>query len=182
MDPDEARRLAERLLADDSPRRWTHVCAVAEKAATVTDRLDLPAEVLVSAAWLHDIGYADEVSSSGFHPLDGARYLRRLNVDERVISLVAHHSCAMLEADVRGLDADLLAEFDFEPGALSDALAYCDMTTGPDGQPLDVEARLAEIRSRYGQDDPVTRFIDKAEGMIRSVVARTEGRLQRSSR
>lgn len=32
------------------------------------------------------------------------------------------------------------------------------MTTGPDGQNLSVEDRLAEIRQRYGPDDLVTRF------------------------
>ena len=32
---------------------------------------------LVAAAWLHDIGYAPELVETGFHPLDGARYLRR---------------------------------------------------------------------------------------------------------
>jgi hypothetical protein len=32
----------------------------------------------VAAAWLHDIGYAPAIAESGtgFHPLDGARYLR----------------------------------------------------------------------------------------------------------
>jgi hypothetical protein len=34
--------------------------------------------------------------------------------------------------------------------ALIQALTYCDMTTGPDGVPLDVADRLAEIHSRYG--------------------------------
>jgi putative nucleotidyltransferase with HDIG domain len=158
------------------------VQAVATKAEAVAEQLQLPPDVLVSAAWLHDIGYAGEVAASGFHPLDGARYLRGLHVDKRVIALVAHHSCAVLEADVRGLDSDLLAEFDSEPGVLAEALAYCDMTTGPDGESLDVGDRLAEIRSRYGKDHPVTQFIDNAEAMIRSVVVRTENRMQQASR
>jgi hypothetical protein len=53
--------------------------------------------------WLHDIGYAPELAGTGCHPLDGARYLRRIGVDEQVVSLVAYHSCARIEAEVRGL-------------------------------------------------------------------------------
>jgi HD superfamily phosphodiesterase len=33
-------------------------------------------DLLEAAAWLHDIGYSPEIAVSGFHPLDGARYLR----------------------------------------------------------------------------------------------------------
>jgi predicted hydrolase (HD superfamily) len=65
----------------------------------------------VAAAWLHDIGYALELVETGFHPLDGARYLRRVGVDGQVVNLVAYHSCAQTEADVRGPGAELAAEF-----------------------------------------------------------------------
>jgi hypothetical protein len=34
-------------------------------------------------------------------------------------------------------------------GLLADALVYCDMTTSPDGEPVDAEWRLQEIASRY---------------------------------
>ena len=87
--------------------------------------------ILVAAAWLHDIGYAPELVETGFHPLDGARYLRRVGVDEQVVSLVAYHSCAQIEADVRGLGAELASEFSPADPLLTDALLYCDMTTGP---------------------------------------------------
>ena len=46
------------------------------------------------AAWIHDIGYAPEVAASGFHPLDGARFLAAAGVSQRLADLVAHHSCA----------------------------------------------------------------------------------------
>ena len=67
--------------------------------------------ILVAAAWLHDIGYAPELVETGFHPLDGARYLRRAGVDGQVVSLVAYHSCAQIEAEVRGLGDELASEF-----------------------------------------------------------------------
>jgi hypothetical protein len=52
------------------------------------------------------------------------------------------------------------------------------MTTGPDGQPVRAEERIAEIRSRYAPDNPVARFIVRAEPMIVGAVRRTEQRLR----
>jgi putative nucleotidyltransferase with HDIG domain len=177
---DEARRLAEQQLAAALPRRWSHVRAVGTKAEAVAsvlpDKQDR--DVLIAAAWLHDVGYASDLAATGFHPLDGARWLRRSGLDDRVVALVAHHSCAQLEADERGLRRELDAEFSRERSAVADALWYVDMTTGPDGQDYEVTARLDEIRSRYGPDHVVTRFIARAKSEIVAAVRRTEDRLQ----
>ena len=136
MDPLEtrARELAERQLAEHLSRRWAHVQAVASKAEWVASALfrESDAAVLVASAWLHDVGYAPNLSTTGFHPLDGVRWLRQIGFDERVASLVAHHSCAHLEAAERGLAEALASEFSAEDSAVADALWYADMT-GPDG-------------------------------------------------
>jgi hypothetical protein len=175
---DEARLLAEHALSVALPRRWRHAQAVARRAAEISTVQDVDGEVLVAAAWLHDIGYAPELVASGFHPLDGARYLRRLgSVPERVLCLVAHHSCAVIEADERGLDGELRTEFGREESPTADALWYADMTTGPDGQQFEVGERLAEIRQRYGPGHIVTRFIDRAQGEMLAAVGRTEARI-----
>lgn len=103
--------LAESLLAEPPPRRWEHCLRVAERARTIALVLDQDADLLEAAAVLHDIGYAPDLAKTGFHPLDGARYLRdTANADERVINLVAHHSCSWLEADARGLREELEGE------------------------------------------------------------------------
>ena len=102
-DSDDAARLAEKMLAAELPRRWRHVRSVARRARWTAKQLSL-SEDLVAAAWLHDIGYAQELVETGFHPLDGARYLRRIGIDAQVVSLVAYHSCAEIETEVRGLD------------------------------------------------------------------------------
>ena len=148
--------------------------AVAEAAQRVAYRLALDADVLVSAAWLHDIGYSEEVSDSGFHPLDGARYLRDLEWRSEVVVLVAHHSAALIEAEERGLQGELLAEFPLEPSPSMDALWYCDMTTGPQGESVSVEERLTEIRERYGPRDVVTRFVDRAQPELVRTTRRVE--------
>jgi len=82
----------------------------ARRARRVATTLSFPDD-LVAAAWLHDIGYAPGLVQTGFHPLDGARFLRRAGADGQVVSLVAYHSRARVEADVRGLGTELAARF-----------------------------------------------------------------------
>lgn len=173
-----ARDLANSLLAEPLPRRWTHSQGVAERAQSLASILGDDAELLCAAAILHDIGYSPSLVMTGFHPLDGARYLRDSSaVDERLVRLVANHSCALLEADERGLREELEAEFPILDNAgLVDALAYCDMTTTPDGTPTTVDARLTEIRTRYDRDSIVGRFIRRADEDLRAAVARVEAR------
>ncbi|MDG4795446.1 HD domain-containing protein [Micromonospora sp. WMMD1082] len=178
-DRDTARQLLETQL----PRRWRHVQAVAAKAERISAAVPVDdRQVLVASAWLHDIGYSPDLVDTGFHPLDGGRWLRRAHHDDRVAALVAHHSCAWLEAEERGLDKVLTAEFAREDTPVTDALCFCDLTTGPDGQDFEVHARLAEIRSRYGAGHVVTRFIVRAEPEIVAAVQRTERRLAGTTR
>ncbi|GIF74730.1 hypothetical protein Asi02nite_42480 [Asanoa siamensis] len=104
---------------------------------------------------------------TGLHQLDGARYLRDVaQVDSLVCRLVAHHSCAAIEARNRDLAEQLLAEFPEVDGLVADALTYADMTTSPDGGPVDVDQRLAEILSRYGSGDVVAESIREASPRI----------------
>lgn len=176
-----ARNTASRLLAQRLPRRWAHSSGVARRAQQVARVL--PAEeqdLLVAAAWVHDIGYAAELADVGLHSIDGARYLRRAGAPPRVCSLVAHHSGAAAVAEVLGL-ADQLAEFDDVRGRLRDALWYCDMTTDPDGWPTTLDARLGEIRQRRGPDDPVVRALAINVDERRAAVRRTHRLLRRAT-
>ncbi len=162
-----ARDLAEKLLAEALPVRWAHTQGVARAAESIADVVGPDAEMLVCAAWLHDIGYAPPLAHAGFHPLDGARYLRdEVGADERLCRLVAHHTCATIEAENRGLAAELLAEFAPVEGLILDALTYSDMTTSPQGDQVEVQARLAEILSRYGEGSVVAESISKARPEI----------------
>jgi hypothetical protein len=173
VDVDSAQEMAEAKLAQPLPRRWRHVRSVARRARWVAKELALPDD-LVAAAWLHDVGYAPDLAETGFHPLDGARYLRRMGIDGRVVSLVAYHSCAQIEAEVRGLGPELAVEFAPAEPMLTDALLYCDMTTGPDGDYVRPAHRLVEIRGRYGPDHEVTRFVERAASEILTTAARVE--------
>lgn len=165
----EGRELARSLLEAELPIRWAHSRGVAGRAVALRQLLPERAELLESAAWLHDIGYASPLAVTRFHPLDGARHLRETRFgDPALWTLVAHHSCAEIEAEARGLGEVLATEFPIhgvDPFLLA-ALTYCDMTTGPDGTPLEVEQRIAEILSRYGPDDVVHRAITQATPIL----------------
>jgi hypothetical protein len=173
-----ASKVAESLLAGPLPRRWQHSQGVARRARTLAPILGDRADLLEAAAWLHDIGYSPALDVTGFHPLDGARYLRdTLRADEEICRLVAHHSCAILEAEQRGLATELADEFPMVDASLRDALTYCDITTSPDGRPVTVTGRISEIRQRYGAGHLVTEFIGRAEPHMISAASRIQRRL-----
>ncbi|MFD9772238.1 HD domain-containing protein [[Kitasatospora] papulosa] len=170
--------IAEKLLAEPLPRRWAHCQGVAERARTIASILGDDAELLEAAAVLHDIGYSPDLAVTGFHPLDGARYLRDVaHADERIVQLVAHHSCAWMEAEARGMREELEAEFPRERAELEDALCYCDMNTTPDGTSTNPVDRVNEIAGRYGPDSLIGTFIRRAEPEILACTARVVLRL-----
>lgn len=172
---DRARDLARSLLASPLPRRWAHTQGVAAQATTLAPILGGDADLLHAAAWLHDIGYAPALATTGFHALDGARYLRDVeDADLRLCRLVAHHSCACVEAEERGLSGVLSAEFAPGEDTLTSPLIYCDMTTDPDGNRVTFEVRLSEILSRYGDEDVVSRSMRRAAPTIRDAISDVE--------
>lgn len=177
LDVTTAADLAERLLGGFSDR-WRHSVGVAAAAYAIGHVVSAEdVTVVVAAAWLHDIGYSPDLRDTGFHPLDGARYLRSIGAPERLCSLVAHHSCAIVEARIRHMGGLLLAEFPPEESILADALIYADMTTGPTGLPVTVDERLAEILGRYPEADPVHLAITESAPLLRATVARIEAHL-----
>ena len=172
-----AQQLARELLQEDFPRRWAHVQGVTARARRLTPVLGTDADLLEAAAWLHDIGYAPDLTVTGLHALDGARYLRDVqHADAMLCRLVAHHSCAIIEAGERGLADVLSSEFDPAPDVLASVLTCCDMTTSPDGQPVPVGQRLAEIHDRYGPGHLVSRSIQRATPMILRAVEQVHQR------
>jgi hypothetical protein len=162
----EAEELARALLGDEGTR-LAHVRTagqVATRLAVLFDEEE--AALLVAAATLHDIGYSARISHSGFHPLDGARFLHSEGYPDRLAGLVGHHSLARMTAPAAML-VELEAQFPREHSLLADALAYADMHSAPDGRFISAQARLAEI---------ATRRPDRAEAeraaLLRACIAR----------
>ena len=174
--------LAKGLLQQPLPRSWAHVQGVAARARSLASVLGADADLLEAAAWLHDIGYAPGLATTGLHALDGARYLRDAqHAYAMLCRLVAYHSCAIVEAGQRGLADVLGLEFEPAPQALSSVLTYCDMTTSPDGELVPVERRLAEIHHRYRPGHVVSRSIQRATPMILRAVEEVQDRATRTA-
>lgn len=174
--PQGAAELAESLLPPLG-NRWLHTQAVAARAREASVAVsEEDRDLLVAAAWLHDIGYAPELRDTGFHPLDGARHLEALGAPDRLVRLVAHHSGAVYEAEQRGLTAEL-AVYDREDSPVLDALIYADMTTGPAGQSFDFDRRIDEILERYEPGSEVHSAISKARPYLGAAVQRVRAHL-----
>lgn len=175
MDRDRAERAVNGLLSG-MPDRLAHVLGVGAKSEELARQLpEIDGSTLVPAALLHDIGYAPSLFDTGFHQVDGARWLAAQG-EHRLAGLVAHHSCAWFEAAERGL-LDALDIFPHERSLESDALSYCDLTTGPDGTPMTFEERIEDILSRYGPGHPVARSLMPALPQLSAAIARVTSRL-----
>jgi hypothetical protein len=169
-----ARDLAQILLADQ-PQRWRHTIGVARRAERLTGVL-ATGEVLVTAAWLHDIGHAPAVRDTGFPPLDAARHLRALGWPARLTGLVAHRGEALAVARARGLAAEL-GGFPRETTAVADALTYADLMVGPDGHAMTVEQRLADVLRRHEPDSPYAAAHPHRAPLLRAAADRITQRL-----
>ncbi len=167
-----SKALAKKMLAT-LPERLAHVAGVARTVAMQLSVAEM--DELIAAAWLHDIGYASSIAFTGFHPLDGARFLQAVGYPDLVVSLVAFHSEARVEAEERGLLSELL-EFALPPVDLLDVLTFADMTTARDGSVTSIDDRLGEVFERYTPSDAVFRAVTRSEPSLRSSVARALAR------
>jgi hypothetical protein len=85
------------------------------------------------------------------------------------------------EATVRGFEQDLLAEFEPEESVTYDALIFCDMTTGPDGEETSFEDRVREVYKRYGEGD-IAQALRMAEPCLKAAVDRISQAMKASDR
>jgi hypothetical protein len=146
--------------------RWLHVKGVVERAQSIEGLFDENERAyLIASAYLHDIGYAPSLKMTGFHPIDGAYYLKSQS-QERLTSLVAYHSESQFEARVRNLSSELEA-FPRDYSLVASALTYCDMTTNSTGQKVSFQERLDDIFNRYEDEDIVSIAIHKAAPFLK---------------
>lgn len=172
---DGARELAEELLWGIGTR-LAHSRGVVAQVQRAEGILNTPWRSAVStAAWLHDVGYADELATTGFHQLDGARWLAADAWPTAVCRLVAWHTGAGTEALLRGQEADLISEFEAPPAIATAVLTWADLTTSPSGTPWTVERRLADILERHPPDSIVHRATLSAWPGLLEAVRTIEG-------
>jgi HD domain len=172
--PASPQRIATQLLGDVGTR-LPHSRRVAQQSSMVSDFLDDRwSSAILDAAWLHDIGHSPALTSSGFHSLDGARWLRAEGFSEETCSLVAWHTGAIHEARERGLEGELRAEFWTPSPSALDALTWADLTSSPSGDLVSPKARLDEIVDRYEPGSAVRLAIAAGLGDLLESVERIE--------
>lgn len=173
----ERARLAALEMLTELPSRQAHVAGVAAVAGDVVARLRLAnGELLVAAAWLHDVGYAGPIAWTGFHPVDGALWVQDQNFPAEVASLVAYHTGAEVEAEERGLSS-ALTQFAQPDPILLDVLTFSDLSVGPEGELVETEARVREILSRYPEGHPVHRSVSRSAPGLLATAGRVSDRL-----
>ena len=172
MNQDDAERLARSFLSYALPARWSHVEGVVARARRLCELANVRSDALVSAAWLHDLGYAASLAETGFHPLDGARYLKEHGWTHNVCCLVANHTDATLQASRLGLADVLQAEFPNRASVERDILWVADATTGSAGQLVTLEERIQELRHRYGPDGFVTTCMIASRPVLSATIDR----------
>jgi len=171
-----AQELATSMLGEVGGR-LPHSAGVAARAGQLAGAVAArERRLLVAAAWLHDIGYAPSAQVTGFHPLDGALFLAARGWPPRLCGLVAYHSGAGFAAAELGL-ADELSRFTHEESEVSDALTYADQTTGPDGRPVTLAERMAEMLARHGSSSTQARIQHERRPHLLAIAARVEQRL-----
>ena len=159
--------------------RWQHVQAAGRRAEELR-AAGLVDDAIVSAAWLHDIGYAPDLIDTGFHPVDGARYLQRIGVPERIVAMVAWHTGADQEAAERGLQPQLAELPAPDPDDL-DTVTLIDLVTSPTGTAVLPEDRIAEILSRYPADHKVHQAVRRSGPGLVAIASRAKIRLRLSN-
>jgi len=172
--PQQASKVASEYLSGLG-RRWDHVRTVGRLADELAAADRISADV-AAAAWLHDVGYAEELSTTGLHALDGAAFLAMEGAPPGIVGLVARHTGAAFEAEERGLEQQLAAMPGADPVEL-DALTLLDLVTAPDGSFTDPDTRIAEILSRYPASSPVHRAVSRSRVDLLASACRARERL-----
>lgn len=171
LDPQTTEAFVREAFADQ-PERLRHILTVAacvrQSVGEILERhpqSELDEATAVCAALVHDIGYLPLARGTGFHPLDGYRFLCAHGA-EALARRIVGHSCSVEEGRLRGLSLpegteDLTAQL----------ITYWDMRVKPGGEIVDYEERLRDILDRYGEEDIVGRANRLAQPRIQRIIA-----------
>ncbi|MFD0982711.1 HD domain-containing protein [Tropicimonas aquimaris] len=133
-----------------------------QTARSIEARLPFGGRLVIAAAY-HDLGYAPDLATTGFHPVDGALVARSDGLDDGIVEAVLHHSGA--RALAQRTRPELMPHYGPEcrmmRSALSRALTFCDTHSGPRGETFTLSERIAEIRQRHAGNTPLLASLDQ---------------------
>ena len=163
--------LLEQVFEADQ-RRLKHVLEVArrvkETATTLSEagKAEIDVDLAYRSALLHDIGYAEGLIDTGFHPIDGARYLEKAGFPD-IASFIVCHSNSPEQAVIKGLP-----EIDISENLIADLITYWDVQVMQGGECVPYAERLADIKERHGVDSAVWKAHQLASARIEAVMAK----------
>ncbi|MDD2709647.1 MAG: hypothetical protein PHV34_16800 [Verrucomicrobiae bacterium] len=144
----------------DQPVRVAHLEGVVRRLKDVPESLlirhGFAGVECAAAAWCHDIGYAAAAHWTGWHPVDGHRWLDSMGAPAVVLDAVLYHGGAFSQAKLRPDAGRLVPYFEAHPcrfPAMVELITACDVTTRHDGGPCTLAERLEGLVVRYGADD-----------------------------
>ncbi len=168
-DPVEVREFVKSALKEN-PNRVKHVLEIATRVRESATALLLPlqeVEMAECAALLHDIGYWKPIALTGFHPADGANFLKEQGRHD-LASMIIGHSCSPEEGELLGYSG-----IQQDQRITSKLITYWDVQIKQGGEAVSYQERLADILQRYGPDSLVGRANLKAklriEGLLKEV-------------
>lgn len=149
-----ARILSRSWLNGPLPECWERSRLAGAEAERIASAYGDDAELLIAAAYLHEVGRAPDLAVTGCVPLDGARYLLTTCGPARLAALVAHQPCMPGEYPDQ-IIGHAMSDFAFETTPVRDALWYCIATTGSDdprramlGEGPDVASAIYRTKAR----------------------------------
>ena len=134
--------------------RYKHLTACREFASELLDTLDISSNVkekILNTILLHDIGYSEIISDTGYHFLDGYRYLINNHPN------LCYHNAILLHSDFVNTCAEEYKDFvtkiynsvsDLEFAVLI-FLDYCDSHVDGMGNEVTLQGRWLDLKSRY---------------------------------
>lgn len=162
---DSAKNVLFHLLRNQD-NRLKHTLTVVKNCESIAEYLKLDKDkkdLLLISAYLHDIGYSEDIAKTGFHPYDGYQYLKDNFWSHNICQLVLRHSEASSLPHPEGISLK-----DVYSGSLKEdlyllykILTVADMTSEFDGKVTTVESRYLGIMNRYGIESPITEHAGK---------------------
>jgi len=146
-DPNLVRTFIEKCLANN-PKRVAHVLEISRRVRETAEKLGLRGaqlELAECAALLHDIGYWEPIAKTGFHPIDGARFLEE-HQEPELAAYIIGHSCSPEEGELSGFPG-----IRQDPSLIAKLITYWDVQVKQGGEVVSYSERFADIISRYGE-------------------------------
>lgn len=165
---DQVLQLVQTVFSGE-PARLAHILTVATQVRTTAQQLaggsgTPDVDLAYRSALLHDIGYAEALYDTGFHPIDGAQYLQRKGYAD-IADFIICHSNSPEQALLRGLPAISVSRH-----IIADLITYWDVQVTQGGKLVSYTERMEDIRKRYGEESPVWEAHTQAEPRIHAIM------------